>query len=78
MEDLETVLPGGVQVTSIDPSATRRTGRITMQLRVDGARDRADDLVRAIGTLERFIAAPHYGEERSRASGGSQPPAWSR
>src|SRR5579863_9063523 len=36
MEDLETVLPGGVQVTTLEPIREDKTSRITLRLRVDG------------------------------------------
>ena len=42
MEDLETVLPAGVQVTTIEPTRAE-DGHITLRLRVIGPRDRAVD-----------------------------------
>lgn len=44
MEAMETVLPGGVQVTSIEPIRAK-DGHITVHLRVVGPRDRTVDLV---------------------------------
>ena len=69
MEDLETVLPGGVQVTSLDPSRDPKTGRITLKLRVIGARDRADDLVEQLEHSKHFLM-PHIVQESSETSGG--------
>jgi len=44
MEDLETVLPGGVQVTTLEP-AREKDGHITLRLRVVGPRNLAIHLV---------------------------------
>ena len=43
MEDLETVLPSGVQVTTLEPTRDKE-GHITLHLRVLGPRDRAVQL----------------------------------
>src|SRR5271156_5386653 len=40
MEDLERVLPAGVQVTAIEPSRDKQ-GRITLHLRISGQRERS-------------------------------------
>ncbi len=61
MMDLETVLPGGVQVTSIDPSITKE-GDVNIRLRVSGDRDRAVQLVRNLETSKRFLAPRLSGE----------------
>jgi type IV pilus assembly protein PilN len=45
MEDLETVLPAGVQVTGIDPTRAK-DGSVTLHIRVRGPRDRGIDLVK--------------------------------
>ena len=55
MEDLETVLPGGVQVTTLEPDRGK-DGRITVRLRVIGPRDKAVDLVRNLEHSRRFLA----------------------
>ncbi len=68
MEDLETVLPGGVQVTSIEP-ARDKDGHITLQLRVLGPRDRAITLVSNLEHSRRFIH-PRIVNESSESSGG--------
>ncbi len=68
MEDLETVLPGGVQVTTIEPSRDKQ-GHITLRLRVLGPRDRAIELVQNLEHSRRFVA-PRIVGESSEASGG--------
>ncbi len=50
MMDLEKVLPGGVQVTSIEPVITKE-GDVNIRLRVSGDRDRAVELVRNHGDV---------------------------
>jgi type IV pilus assembly protein PilN len=54
MEDLETVLPGGVQVSTLEP-ARAKDGHITLHLRVIGPRDRAVELVRNLEHSRRFL-----------------------
>ena len=71
MEDLETVLPGGVQVTSIDPSRDPKTGRITLKLRVVGPRDHADDLVENLERSKHFLLA-HIVDESTESNNNSQ------
>jgi len=68
MEDLETVLPGGVQVTSIEPTRDK-DGHITLQLRVLGPRDRAIALVSNLEHSRRFVH-PRIVNESSESSGG--------
>jgi len=67
MEDLETVLPGGVQVTSLEP-ARQKDGHITLTLRVSGPRDRAVDLVRNLEHSRRFMLPRIVGENASDTS----------
>ena len=55
MMDLESVLPTGVQVTSIEPAITKE-GEVNIRLRVSGDRDRAVQLVRNLETSQRFVA----------------------
>jgi type IV pilus assembly protein PilN len=69
MEDLETVLPGGVQVTAIDPSRDTKTGKITLKLRVVGPRDKSDDLVQNL-EHSRYFLAPHIVSESTESNGG--------
>ena len=68
MEDLETVLPGGVQVTTIEPSRDKE-GHITLRLRVLGPRDRAIELVQNLEKSRRFVT-PRIVGESSESSGG--------
>jgi type IV pilus assembly protein PilN len=67
MEDLETVLPGGVQVTSIDPIRDPKTGRITIKMRVVGPRDHADDLVENLEHSKHFLQ-PHIVDESTESN----------
>lgn len=68
MEDLETALPGGVQVTTIEPSRDKE-GHITLRLRVLGPRDRAIELVQNLEHSKRFVS-PRIAGESSESSGG--------
>jgi type IV pilus assembly protein PilN len=68
MEDLETVLPGGVQVTSIEPTRDK-SGRITLKLRVQGPRDRAIELVQNLEHSRHFLQ-PRIVGENSESNGG--------
>ncbi len=69
MEDLETVLPGGVQVTSLDPSRDSKTGTITLKMHVVGAHDLADDLVQNLEHSRHFLL-PHIVGESAESTGG--------
>jgi type IV pilus assembly protein PilN len=69
MEDLETVLPGGVQVATLEP-ARAKNGQITLHLRVLGPRDRADDLVRNLEHSRRFLDPRIVGENASESTAG--------
>jgi type IV pilus assembly protein PilN len=69
MEDLETVLPGGVQVTTLEPQRDTKTGRILLKLRVVGPRDHADDLVQNLEHSRHFLQ-PHILGESSETTGG--------
>jgi type IV pilus assembly protein PilN len=61
MEDLETVLPGGVQVTTLEP-ARQKDGHITLHLQVLGPRDKAVDLVSNLEHSRRFLLPRIVGE----------------
>jgi type IV pilus assembly protein PilN len=61
MEDLETVLPGGVQVTTLEP-VRDKLGRITLRLRVIGPRDRAVELVQNLEHSRHFLLPRIVGE----------------
>jgi type IV pilus assembly protein PilN len=68
MEDLETVLPGGVQVTTLEPIRDDKAGRITLKLRVVGPRDKAVELVQNLEHSRHFIRPTIVGES-SEANG---------
>lgn len=68
MEDLETVLPSGVQVTTLEPIRDK-DGHITLRLRVLGPRDRSIQLVQNLEHSKRFVR-PRIVGESSETSGG--------
>jgi type IV pilus assembly protein PilN len=68
MEDLETVLPGGVQVVTLEPIRAK-DGQITLHLRVVGPRDRAVDLVKNLEHSKHFVL-PRIVGESSESTGG--------
>ena len=71
MEDLETVLPAGVQVTTLEPVRDEKTGQITLKLRVVGPRDKGLDLVQNLEHSRHFLHPAITGEsiESSGAPG---------
>jgi type IV pilus assembly protein PilN len=73
MEDLERVLPAGVQVTSLEPSRGK-DGRLTLRLRTSGQRERSVELVRNMERSRRFANPRVSGEnaENSSSQGGFQ------
>lgn len=68
MTDLETVLPSGVQVLSLDPAITR-SGQVEIHLRVSGARDRAIELVQNLEKSRHFANTRLAGETQAQGSG---------
>ena len=70
MMDLETVLPVGVQVTSIEPQVSAE-GEVGIRLRVAGDRDRAVALLRNLEHSKRFLQ-PRLSTEVSQAKEGQQ------
>src|SRR5580698_1486006 len=66
MEAMETVLPAGVQVTSIEPQRSK-DGHITLELRVIGPHDRSVDLVRNLEHSRRFLG-PRIENESAESS----------
>jgi type IV pilus assembly protein PilN len=68
MEDLENVLPVGVQVSTLEP-VRAKDGHITLHLRVIGPRDRAVELVRNLEHSKRFLL-PRIAGENSESTGG--------
>jgi type IV pilus assembly protein PilN len=72
MEDLETVLPAGLQVSTLEPIIDKKAN-ITMHLRVLGPRDRAIDFVRNLEHSRRFRSSRIVGETAEGATtGGTQ------
>jgi type IV pilus assembly protein PilN len=71
MEDLETVLPGGVQVTTLEPTRDK-TGQITLHLRVLGPRDRSIQFVENLEHSRRFMGARIVGETSESTNGPNQ------
>jgi type IV pilus assembly protein PilN len=72
MEDLETVLPAGVQVTTLEP--TVKNGQISVRLRVIGPRDRDVDLVRNLEHSRHFVLPRIVGENAESTGGANQRP----
>lgn len=73
MENLETVLPGGVQVTQIEP-ARDKGGQITLHLRVLGPHNLSDDLVRNLEHSRRFMSPRIVGENAASSNNGPNQP----
>ncbi len=71
MEDLETVLPGGVQVTTLEPTRDK-DGHITLHLRVVGPRDRAIQMVENLEHSRRFLSPRIAGESSESTAGPNQ------
>jgi type IV pilus assembly protein PilN len=69
MEAMETVLPAGVEVTSIEPQRTKK-GEINVEIRVLGPHNESVDLVRNLERSRRFIA-PRIDNEA--AESGNNP-----
>lgn len=68
MTDLETVLPSGVQVLSLDPAITK-SGQVQIHLRVSGARDRAIQLVQNLEKSRHFASPRLAGEMLAQTQG---------
>jgi type IV pilus assembly protein PilN len=68
MEDLETVLPSGVQVVSLQP-LVRPNGKVILRLRVLGPRDRGVDLIRNL-EKSRYFASPRLASESLASQAG--------
>ena len=71
MEDLETVLPGGVMVSTIEPVRDKE-GHITLNLHVIGPRDRAVELVSNLEHSKRFLIPRIIGENSDAAGGAAE------
>lgn len=68
MEDLETVLPNGVQALTLEPTRSKE-GVITLHLRVAGPRDRVIVLVENLEHSRHFLH-PRIAGESVETSGG--------
>lgn len=71
MESLETVLPGGVQVSTLEP-AREADGHITLRMRVIGPRDKGIEFVRNLEHSRRFLLPRIVGETAESSSGSDQ------
>lgn len=71
MENLETVLPGGVQVSTIEPIRAK-DGHITLHLRVIGPHDRSVELVRNLENSQRFLQPRIVGETSEATNNPNQ------
>jgi type IV pilus assembly protein PilN len=71
MEAMETVLPAGLQVTSIEPQRSK-DGHINVQLRVLGPHDRSVDLVRNLEHSRRFLEPRIESESAENSSNANQ------
>jgi len=80
MQELEGVLPSGVQVSAVEPTRAK-DGSITLRLRVQGPRDKSIDLVRHLELSGRFLS-PRIVDESASINGDaaqkSAPPGASR
>lgn len=74
MMDLETVLPTGVQITSIEP-LVRPDGDVDIRLKVSGERDRAIELVRNLEHSRRFLIPRLTGESTLAKDANGHPAA---
>lgn len=72
MEDLETVLPAGVQVQTLEP--TVKDGQISVHLRVLGPRDRDINLVENLEHSRHFLLPKIVGETAESTNGPNQRP----
>lgn len=70
MEDLETVLPGGVQVRTLEPTHDSKDGHITLHMRVVGPRDKAVELVQNLERSRHFLSPRMTGEASESAENG--------
>ncbi len=70
MSDLETTLPAGVQVQVINP-VIASDGRVSLQLRIVGARDRAVEVVHNLERSRHFIA-PRLVAEAANQNNSTQ------
>jgi len=72
MEDLETVLPGGVQVTTLEPIRDK-DGRITLRLRIVGPRDKNMEFLQNLEHSRHFLRPTIVGESSESTGGPGSP-----
>lgn len=72
MEDLETVLPAGVQVTTLEP--TVKDGQISVHIRVVGPRNRDVELVQNLEHSRHFLLPRIVNETTASQEGPNQRP----
>ncbi|MFP5277083.1 MAG: fimbrial assembly protein [Acidobacteriota bacterium] len=70
MENLETVLPGGVMVTTLEP-VRAKNGVTTLHLRVVGPHDLGVEMVRNMEQSQRFLHPRIVGENAESAGNGA-------
>ncbi|HKD62122.1 MAG TPA: hypothetical protein VKB47_16795 [Terracidiphilus sp.] len=70
MEDLERVLPAGVQVQTLEP--TVKNGQISVRLRVLGPRDKDVELVQNLEHSRHFVLPRIVGESAETSGGPNQ------
>jgi type IV pilus assembly protein PilN len=70
MEDLERVLPAGVQVTAMEPTRAK-DGQLTLHLRVSGPRARSVEMVRNMEHSRRFLSPRITGENAENGTQGN-------
>ena len=71
MESLETVLPGGVQVSTLEP-LREADGHIMLRMRVIGPRDKGIEFVRNLEHSRRFLLPRIVGETAENLNGPGQ------
>jgi type IV pilus assembly protein PilN len=71
IESLETVLPGGVQVSTLAPERAA-DGHIALHMRVLGPRDKGIEFLRNLEHSRRFLMPRIVGESAENASGPGQ------
>jgi type IV pilus assembly protein PilN len=71
MEDLETTLPAGVQVTTLEPLRDKN-GHITVKLRVVGPREKEIAFVQNLEHARHFLSPRIVGESAENAEGAGQ------
>lgn len=71
MQNLETVLPAGVQVLTLEPER-QKDGRISVHMLVGGPRERVVDFVSALEHSARFRNPYIKGETAEQANNGPQ------